>query len=144
MSLGSSRCFQEYHQNEVSTSSQGKLILMMYDGAIKNAKMAIKCLGNNDISGRGIHICKAHDIINELSLSLDQEKGLQVAKRLEDLYQFMMKQLTLANVKGETKPLESVVFILTILKEAWEEIIQKVNIDGTFKPEPIKTITAHC
>ena len=144
MGLGSTRYHQEYRQNEVSTSSQGKLILMMYDGAIKNAKMALHCLDKNDISGRGMHICKAHDIINELSLSLDQGKGQQVAKRLEELYQFMMRQLTLANVKGETKPIESVLLILDTLKEAWEQVIKKVNTDGTLKPEPIKTITAHC
>lgn len=144
MGLGSSRYYNEYHQNEISTSNQGKLILMMYDGAIKNAKMALKCLEMRDISGRGIHILKAHEIINELSLSLDQEKGQQVAKRLETLYQFMMKQLTLANVKGEPKPLESVILIMSTLKEAWEQIIQKVNLVESHKPEPVKTITTHC
>ena len=144
MGLVSSRYHEEYRQNEISTSSQGKLILMMYDGAIKNARMALQCIEKNDISGRGLHIRKTHDIINELSLSLDQEKGQQVAKRLEELYQFIMKQLTLANIKGEPKPIESVLRILSTLKEAWEQIIKKVNSEASLKPEPVKTITAKC
>ena len=144
MSLGSSRYLKEYRQNEISTSSQGKLILVMYDGAIKNAKMALKCLENKNISGRGIHIRKTHDIINELSLSLDQEKGQHVAKQLEDLYRFMMRQLILANVKGESKPIESVLLILNTLKEAWVKIIQNFNADESLEPKPIKTITAQC
>ena len=144
MGLGSARYYKEYRQNEISTSSQGKLILMMYDGAIKNTKMALNCLEKQDISGRGMHLRKTRDIINELSLSLDQKKGQQVAKRLEDLYQFMMRQLTLANIKGETKPVESVLDILSTLREAWGQVVEKVNADGSAKPEPVKSIKAHC
>ncbi|MFQ5671909.1 MAG: flagellar export chaperone FliS [Nitrospinales bacterium] len=144
MSLGSARYYNEYRQNEICTSSQGKLILMMYDGAIKNAQMALNCLAKRDISGRSVHLRKTRDIINELSLALDQEKSPQVAKHLEDLYQFMMRQLTLANIRGEAKPVESVLQILGTLQEAWEQVVEKVNLDGSSKAEPAKSIKAHC
>lgn len=144
MGLGSARYYKEYRNNEVSTSSQGQLILMMYDGAIKNARLALHCMEKKDISGRGTHIRKAHSIISELSLSLDQGKGQQVAKQLENLYQFMMKQLTLANIKGAPEPIESVLNIMRTLQEGWEEVIKKVNADGSPKPQPAKSITSHC
>ena len=53
----SSRYHNEYKHNEISTSSQGKLILMMYEGAAKFTKMALNCMDEGDIAdvrGQGL------------------------------------------------------------------------------------------
>ncbi len=121
--MGLAKYHNEYRRNQISTSSQGKLILMMYEGAVKNATMALKGLDENNIADKGLYIRKAHDIINELSLALDLDKGGEVAKRLESLYQFMMRQLTLANIKSDRKAIESVIKVLNPLYEAWEKLI---------------------
>ena len=117
-----SKYYQTYKQNQVSTSSQSKLIVMMYEGAKKFAHMAIEAMDKGDIAGKSLYIQKTHDIINELSVSLDIEKGGEVAVRLESLYQFMLNQLTLANIKSDRKALESVLKILSPLLDAWMEL----------------------
>ena len=99
---------KEYRHNEIATSSQGKLIIMMYEGAVKFVNLAMEGVDNKDLSKKGIYINKAHDIINELSLSLDMKKGGEVAQKLEALYQFILHQLTLANIKSDRKALESI------------------------------------
>ena len=106
---------KEYRHNEIATSSQGKLIIMMYEGALKFVNLAIEGVDNKDLSKKGSYINKAHDIINELSFALDMKKGGEVAQKLETLYQFVLHQLTLANIKSDRKALESVVNVLTPL-----------------------------
>ena len=140
----------EYHHDEIATSSQGKLIVMMYEGALNFVNLAIEGIDNNDISKKGIYINKAHDIINELSFALDVEKGGEVAQKLESLYQFALHQLTRANIKSDRKALESIINILTPLMDAWNEILIKNKNSGAnnsnqnFHKTPHKKITSRC
>ncbi len=146
MSYGSKRFHQEYKHNAISTSSQGKLILMMYEGAIKNLNLALECMENKDVGGKGAHIRKTHDIVNELSLALDLKQGGEISERLEQLYQYILKQLTLANIKRtDTKPLKEVVNILITLQSAWQQIIEtNPSQDSPQLPSEARKITAHC
>ena len=139
-----SRYHNQYRKNEVSTSSQGRLILMMYEGAIKFATMALQSIEKGDIAGQGKYINKTHDIINELSLALDLKKGGEVAQSLESLYQFMLSQLTLANIKSDRKALEIVIKILKPLSEAWEQLLQASTNTGQGDHKPPKNIVSKC
>ena len=125
------RFHNEYRQNEVATSSQGKLIVMMYEGALKFVALAIDGIDNQDLSKKGLYINKTHDIINELSCALDMKKGGDVAQKLESLYQYILHQLTLANIKSDRKALESIVNVITPLMEAWKELLDKSNNNET-------------
>ena len=123
------RFHNEYRQNDIATSSQGKLIVMMYEGALKFVALAIDGIDNQDLSKKGLYINKTHDIINELSCALDMKKGGDVAQKLESLYQYILHQLTLANIKSDRKALESIVNVITPLMEAWKELLAKNNND---------------
>ena len=145
-----SRFRKEYRHNEIATSSQGRLIIMMYEGAVKFVNLAIEGVDNKDLSKKGIYINKAHDIINELSLALDMKKGGEIAQKLESLYQFILHQLTLANIKSDRKALESILNILNPLLEAWTELFDKGKNNGTNNTHqsttktPPKNITSQC
>ena len=144
------RFHNEYRQNEVATSSQGKLIVMMYEGALKFVALAIEGIDNQDLSKKGLYINKTHDIINELSCALDMKKGGDVAQKLESLYQYILRQLTLANIKSDRKALESIVNVITPLMEAWKELLAKANNNGAgndhpnLATHPHKKITSRC
>jgi flagellar secretion chaperone FliS len=139
-----SRYHNQYRRNEISTSSQGRLIIMMYEGAIKFTSMALHSIEKGDIAGQGKYITKTHDIINELSLALDLKKGGEVAMRLESLYQYMLSQLTLANIKSDKKALETVIKILGPLAEAWEQLFQASTSTGRDDNQPPKNIASKC
>lgn len=117
---------------------------MMYEGAIKFATMAIQSIDKGDIAGQGKYINKTHDIINELSLALDLKKGGEVALRLESLYQYMLSQLTLANIKSDRKALETIIKILGPLSEAWEQLFHTSTNTGQGDHEPPKNIASKC
>jgi flagellar protein FliS len=118
-----------YQINDISTSSQGQLILMMYDGALQAVNQSIQCMGQKDIAGQSKHILKAQDIINELSLALDMKLGGEVAKTLEQLYQFVLNQLLQANITSDTMYLESIIKVLTPLRDAWSRINESTPDD---------------
>jgi flagellar secretion chaperone FliS len=124
-----------YQVNDISTSSQSQLILMMYDGALQAVNQSIQCMSQKDVAGQSQHILKAQDIINELSLALDMEQGGDVSKTLEQLYQFVLNQLIQANITSDKMYLESVIKVLTPLREAWSRIAEASNGEPEV-PEP--------
>ena len=75
--MGQLQYHHQYRRNAISTSGQERLIIMMYEGAIKFTTMAIQSIDEGDIAGQGKYISKTHDIISELSLALDIEKKPQ-------------------------------------------------------------------
>ena len=56
-----------YQDTTVTTQSKGRLIVMLYEGAVKFLKLAIRDAEAKDYEGKGNHINKARDIINELN-----------------------------------------------------------------------------
>jgi flagellar protein FliS len=135
-----------YQVNDISTASQSQLILMMYDGALKAVNQSIQCMDKKDIAGQSLHILKAQDIINELSLALDMEQGGEVSKTLEQLYQFVLNQLIQANITSDKMYLESVIKVLSPLREAWSRISETSTETQTI-PEsspPAERFAAKC
>ncbi len=139
-----SKYHNQYRKNQISTSGQGYLILMMYEGAIKFTKLALESMAKDDLASQGKYIQKAHDIVNELSLALDFKKGGDVAPRLESLYQFVLSQLTLANIKSEKKPLQTVLNILNPLLEAWTKLYEASQNKGQDEAAQPKSIASKC
>ena len=58
-------------------------------------------------------------------VSLDMEKGGEIAKNLLSLYTYIKKEIFTANINKDPKPIENVVKYLAELQEAW------VSIDST-------------
>ena len=115
----------QYKKTEVTTADHGKLILMMYDGAIKFIEIAKNKLKENDMAGKGMYISKAEGVVSELMASLNMEGGGEIALSLEKLYAFINRQLRIANVNKDIKPLDISVKLLKTLKEAWDEIFAR-------------------
>ncbi len=111
-----------YKDTAVSTQSKGRLIVMLYDGAIKFLKLAIKELEENNYAEKGRYISKAQDIINELNAVLDMEAGGQIATNLRQLYLFMIRRLSEANIKKEPRLIQDVIDLLEELNQGWKAI----------------------
>jgi flagellar secretion chaperone FliS len=120
-----------YKEIQIKTATPGRLIVMLYDGAIKSLNIAIEHMEKKDTKLDIVsnNIIKAQDIISELMVSLDFEKGGEIAKTLFALYMFMNRELLNGNVKKEMTPLVNVRKFLMDLREAWNEIADK-NVAG--------------
>lgn len=143
--MGQTQGHKEYRINEVSTSNQGKLILMMYDGAIRFVTMAMDSLDQNDVAHKSVYIQKSRDIVNELMVALDTDKGGEVCRNLERLYQFVLRQLTLANIKNDKASLQAVLRVMTPLREAWDQVFNAADeAESGTRSNPNSGFVAQC
>ncbi len=119
--------YKAYRDTQIKTASQGKLIVMLYDEAIRQVDNAITNMkGTNDTVDRvNGALIKAQDLITELMVSLDFERGGDIAQGLFGLYMFFNQQLVDANIRKEVDPLKDVKKMLTELRSAWAEISEK-------------------
>ncbi len=117
-----------YRQVQIKTANQGKLILMLYDGAIRNLDVALEALPHKQrrydvVNGA---LVKAQDIIGELMSSLDFQRGGEIARNLFTLYVFMNRQLLEANLRKTDAPIQDVRGMLLELRGAWSQVVSKV------------------
>lgn len=123
----------KYKQNQVITASREKLLLLMYEGAIKFTKMAIKSAEEKNIAERCVNIGRAFDIILELNNTLDHKAGGEIARNLEQLYMYITDQYTKANLSGDTKPLKDSLKVLETLYDGWIQAIEKLKKEESEK-----------
>jgi len=95
---------------------------MLYDGAIKFMRLAIRELEAKDYEAKGRYIDRAQDIINELNAVLDMESGGEIAANLRKLYVFMSKRLSEANVQRDPQMIREVISLMEELNKGWKAI----------------------
>ncbi len=111
-----------YQDNTVTTQSKGRLIVMLYDGAIKFMRLAIKEMEMDNHELKGRYINKAQDIINELNAVLDMDAGGEIATNLRKLYRFMSNRLSQANVKRDPQMIRDCIKLMEELNQSWKVI----------------------
>lgn len=116
-----------YRETKIKTASQGKLIIMLYDEAIKQINLAIGNLEKDkpllDVVNNSI--IRAQEMITELMVSLDFEKGGDIAQSLFSLYMFFNRQLMEANLNKDIDSLKEIGRMLDDLRGSWVQVIQK-------------------
>lgn len=123
----SQNAYQKYKTTSVQSASREKLLLMLYEGAIRFTKLAVKACEEKKIADRGTNIGRAFDIIMELNNTLDHKVGGEVAMQLEQLYMFMMEQYTKANISGNAEPLHANLKLLQTLYDGWVQAVEKIK-----------------
>lgn len=126
--------YRAYQKTQVTTAKPEKILLMLYEGAIKFNKLAILKMSEKNIAEKGKNISKTLAIISELMNTLDHEKGGQIAADLENLYMFMMDKLIEANMHNRVEELEVVERLLTTLYTAWQDVVNNPRPDGVPSP----------
>ena len=130
-----------YKETRVKTASQGQLIIMLYDEAVKHLDRALELLGINsggkkdpgNIEKISKSILKAQEIITELTVSLDFEQGGEIAKNLFSLYSWFNKELLEANIQQDLRKVTTVRNQMHELRNAWAEIAAKNGSEAPAK-----------
>lgn len=115
-----------YKETSIKTASGNKIVLMLYDEALKQMDAAVGKLENGTKSFDSINasITKAQEVITELMVSLDFDKGGEIATNLFNLYMFFNRELMNGNVKKDPEPIKNVRKMVADLREAWGEIMK--------------------
>jgi flagellar secretion chaperone FliS len=125
-----------YKEIQIKTANQIRLIVMLYDGAIRHVNLAVDAFqeGHRRYDEINNHVIAAQDILSELMASLDFDKGGVLAKNLFSLYSFMNRRLMEGNVKKDPAPLAEVKKMLGDLREAWDEISTRKGLEENTVP----------
>lgn len=115
-----------YQATRISTATKEQLLLITYDIGIKACRTAENAMNakNYDTSNR--EIIRAQEVIRELMVTLNREKGGDMADRLMQLYEYMYQLLVDANMKKETENVSTVRGMLEELKQTWEQALMKL------------------
>jgi len=114
--------YNQYKQTQVSTANQGKLIVMLYDGAIKFLNIALDNIDPKRYDVVNNNIIKAQDIITELLLSLNMNEGGEISQNLFSLYMYFKRQLLEANIRKDPEIIRHVLKLMKEMREAWDQI----------------------
>lgn len=119
--------YDSYRGANTITTDQTKLILLVYDFAIRQCKLAKETFPTQDAKLRAVLLKKAQQAITELMASLNMKAGGDIAKNLYRLYDYMNRRLLEANIKKNEQLLDEVVGHLSGLREAWVEAFEKLR-----------------
>lgn len=103
----------------VAAADPHQLIVMLMDGALERIARARGCMQNGAMADKNQMISAAVAIIDELRCSLDLAKGGPLAANLDDLYDYMCRQLIKANLNNRAATLDEVANLLNEIRSAW-------------------------
>jgi flagellar protein FliS len=127
--------YSQYQKTQVTTASREKVLLMLYEGAIRFTKHAHAAMKQGKIAEKGKYISKATAILSELMATLDFKAGGQLAIDLENLYVFMIDKLIEGNIKNDPECLAHVEQLLMTLYDAWKDVVENPRADGVPSPK---------
>ena len=113
--------YAAYQNSKIMTASPAELTLMLYDGAIKFANIAVAAIEKNDIEKAHNNIMKVERIILEFKSSLDHK--YPVAKDFEQVYNYLIRRLHEANMKKDTEIMEEILKHLRTMRDTWKEVM---------------------
>lgn len=111
-----------YKNNQILTASPKRLIELLYEGAIKNIKLAELALDTVDFESVNRYSTKAQSIILELKNALNPKAGGEITEQLNQIYDFMFERLVSANIEKQPEKFELVRKMLEELKTTWNEL----------------------
>jgi flagellar protein FliS len=131
-----------YKETRIKTASQGQLIIMLYDEAVRQLDLGLELLklntGEKKDPGRiepvNKAILKTQEIITELIVSLDFEQGGDISKNLFALYTWFNQELLEGNIAQDPHKVQNVRNMMDELRGAWNEVISRTQADGLARP----------
>ena len=95
---------------------------MLYDGCLRFLFQSAYAMREGDKLNSQDRMRRAEAIIDELTVTLDHERGGEIAGRLQGIYAFCRKHLIEASIEQNPAKIEEVSELLTELRDAWAEI----------------------
>lgn len=122
------QAYAAYQTANVRTASQGQLVVLLYEGAVKELTSAASLFNDDgkidapNIEKFGNCIQKSQAIITELEVSLDMEKGGNVAQNLMALYAYFNSELLSAGINLDKAKVTFVSNMMSELLSSWRQI----------------------
>jgi flagellar protein FliS len=118
--------YQKYREQEVNMANPVALIVMLYNGCIKQLKLAQIAIDKKNYEDVNDRLKKAQNIVSELAGSLDF--NYSISKELLALYDFMLREIIRINVSKDGEKINPLIRMLSGLRDSW------VQVEKTCRP----------
>ena len=129
--MAQGRPYQAYQKTSVGTSSQKQLVMMLFEGMNRFMNQAIKSIDEEDFEATHMALHKSGKILLELTSTLREDKGGEIARNLKSVYVFCYEQTVIANLKKDADLIREIQGILGNISAGFKEISQKQSVVGT-------------
>lgn len=126
--LGSYRAVKNY--GNLADANPHQVVHLMLDTLLTRILEARGHLERGETAAKGEKIGKALAITEGLLLSLDLERGGELAENLQRLYDYSMRTLLKANVENRVEPLDEVAGLVREIKAGWDAIPERIAVGG--------------
>lgn len=134
------RPYQKYQQVNITTADPLQIVVLLYEGAIKNLNQWLLLTGTDDELASA-RLIRTQEIINYLRVSLDHAQGGEIAFNLERLYDYMRDRLNEANLNRDRGKVQEVINLLQTLLEGWHGISNHSGSVAENAPIPTQPVT---
>lgn len=116
----------QYQKNAVQTASPARLTLMLYDGAVKFANLALEAIKEGNVEKAHNNIVKVQNIIVEFRTTLDMK--YPVAKDFDVVYDYIYRRLVEANMRKDKEIMEEALKYIKEMRDTWKEVMRLNNV----------------
>lgn len=109
------------------TMTKGEMLTKLYEALVKNLRLGVIGIENNDVAETNLHLQKAQSIINYLVSTLDRK--YPIAGNLMSLYDFFNRQIIAANVKKDAGMINEIIPLIEELKVTFIEADRRARAD---------------
>lgn len=121
------QAYNAYKRASVNTASPADLVVLLYEGAVKKLSSASSKFSADgkipvsEIESFSTDVLRAQEIITELQVSLDMERGGELSRSLMSLYIYFNEQLREANISKSKEKIDSVLNFMKQLSDSWRQ-----------------------
>jgi flagellar protein FliS len=108
-------------------ASPSRLVVMLYDEALKNLETAVDATARGAIETRCHAVNRAIEIVCHLYLTLDIEQGGVIAEKLGAIYRFVLARLPQTNIANDAEPAREAIRLLTPMRASWHELDERIQ-----------------
>jgi flagellar protein FliS len=116
MSYGS---MDRYREMDVMAMTPARRLVVLYAQLLVALRQARRFMELGQVGSRTERLLHAEEIIRELAVSLDRERGGDLATRLAELYGWMITQVAAIHGRPEVARVDQVIRIVSELHDAW-------------------------
>jgi len=108
--------------NRVATADPHQLIAILFDEALADLAKARRAIETDDLAGKSRYLSHASTLVAALEVSLDYDKGGEIARTLGQVYRFIRARILTAGRKNDPEQARMAAETLGEIASAWTSI----------------------
>ncbi len=112
----------QYRSAQVETASPERIVVQLYDGAIRFLSEAVVAVEAGDLPLKNQKLKRAHAIVSELQLTLDPSHAPELCADLDRLYDFVLHRISVFTLDEDGEAVEPAIRVMKELRAAWAQL----------------------